>query len=97
MKSLLLLKRKRQRRGEGRRREAGGGRVTRGILARGMTSQQVPGAPGKCDLTPSNAQTTHHRLEKGRQRRNEVFFGTCLLQQGQTELSAAQVAGKCPA
>lgn len=28
----------------------------RGILARGMTSQQVPGALGKCDFIPSNAQ-----------------------------------------
>lgn len=39
----------------------------RGILARGMTSQQVPGALGKCNFIPSNAHTTHHRLEKGRQ------------------------------
>lgn len=64
----------------------------RGILARGITSQQAPGALGKCDLIPSNAQTTHHRLEKGRQCRNSVFFGTHLLQQGKTELSAPQVA-----
>lgn len=40
VKSLLLLKCKRQQRGERRRREAEGGRVTRGNLARGMTSQQ---------------------------------------------------------
>lgn len=67
VKSILLLKCKRQQRGERCRREAGGGRVMRGILARGMTSQQVPGALGKCDFIPGNAQTTHHRLEKGRQ------------------------------
>lgn len=61
----LLLKCKRQRRGERRRREAGGGRVMRGILARGMTSQQVPGALGKCDFIPSNAQIAP-QAEKGK-------------------------------